>query len=104
MRSRYAAYAKGEVDYIVATTDPDGEAWQVPESKWRKEIGQFGHEATFLGVDIIDSGTQGDCGWVRFHARLRNAAGVDASFTERSEFVRRDGAWRYSRGEVESPD
>lgn len=101
MRSRYAAYAKGEVDYIVETTDPEGEAWQEAESEWREEIRQFGRDAKFLGVDILDSGTEDDRGWVSFHARIQNAAGADASFAERSEFVRRDGKWLYSRGDVE---
>jgi SEC-C motif-containing protein len=100
MRSRYAAYAKGEVDYVIETTDPDGEAWEEPESKWRADIRKFGRDVDFLGVDIIDSGVEEDAGWVRFHARLRSN-GANASFTERSEFVRRDGKWFYSRGEVE---
>lgn len=99
MRSRYAAYAKGEVDYIVETTDPQGAAWSEDEQKWRAEIRQFGRDADFLGVDILDSSLEGDRGEVEFYAKLR-AGGEDASFTERSQFVRREGRWLYSEGDV----
>ena len=100
MRSRYAAYAKGEVDYIVETTDPEGEAWTEPVSEWRSEIRQFGRDHEFPGVEVLGSGGEGDAGWVRFRAKLR-ADGRDGSFVERSEFVRRDGCWLYLRGPVE---
>lgn len=97
MRSRYAAYARGAVDYIVETTDPGGEAWQEPVAVWREEIRKFGREATFLGVEILDASVDGERGEVRFLARLRTD-GEDASFEERSVFVRRDGCWLYKSG------
>jgi SEC-C motif-containing protein len=100
MRSRYAAYAKGDVDYIVETTDPDGEAWTEPESEWRDNIREFTEGYDFQGVEIRDSGVDGETGWVEFYARLR-AGRRDASFEERSRFARRDGRWLYSGGDLE---
>ncbi len=102
MRSRYAAYARGEVDYIVKTTDPDGPAWHEPEAEWRADIRKFGEDVQFLGVDILDSDLDDDAGTgeVRFRAKLR-ADGRDVSFVERSEFVRRDGRWLYTAGDLE---
>ena len=97
MRSRYAAYAKGEVDYIVDTTDPSGEAWDEPVAEWRADIRRFGRDAQFMGVEILEASTDGDTGEVLFHAKLR-ADGRDASFSERSTFVRRDGRWLYQSG------
>jgi SEC-C motif-containing protein len=101
MRSRYAAYAKGEVDYVVETTDPQGEAWQEPVAEWRAEIRRFGRDAEFLGVEILDAAVDGDAGEVEFRARLR-ANGRDTSFEERSVFVRRAGRWLYTTGSVAS--
>jgi SEC-C motif domain protein len=101
MRSRYAAYARGEVDYVVETTDPQGEAWQEPMSRWRSDIRSFGADTDFLGVEVLEDSVDGDSGEVRFEAKLR-ADGRDASFVERSEFVRRDGRWLYRTGEVEA--
>lgn len=101
MRSRYAAYARGEVDYIVETTDPGSPAWQEPVKIWRDEIRRFGRDSEFLGVEILDASEDGDRGEVAFWAKLR-ADGEDASFEERSKFVRRDGRWLYQSGVTKS--
>src|SRR5690554_1653696 len=101
MRSRYAAYARGEVDYIVETTDPGSPAWQEPVKIWRDEIRRFGRDSEFLGVEILDASEGGDRGEVEFLAKLR-AAGEDASFEERSKFVRREGRWLYQSGVTKS--
>jgi SEC-C motif domain protein len=98
MRSRYSAYARLLVDYIVDTTDPDGDAWQEPVEEWRREIRQFSKETDFQGVEIIDAEVHGETGTVTFLARLQRR-GEDASFTEISQFTRRDGRWLYSAGE-----
>ena len=39
MRSRFAAYALGLVDHIVATTDPKGPQWQRHAASWRRAHG-----------------------------------------------------------------
>lgn len=103
MRSRYAAYALGLVEYLIATTVPDGPQAEPDPVAWGQELYEFGRETQFLGLEILDHGTAagGQQAWVRFHARLEQA-GEDASFTERSTFVRGDdGRWRYLDGELE---
>ncbi len=89
MRSRYAAYALGEVPYVLATqdvpdVDPDATARWARESEWK-------------GLAILDTraGGPGDAeGEVEFEARFR-FDGEDRVHRERSRFRRRDGAWVY---------
>ena len=98
MRSRYSAYAVGDVDYIVNTTDPEGEAWEEDEVEWRESVAQFARRCDFYGVDILSCEVDGDRGTVKFHAKLKRAR-ADTSFTELSYFVRQDGRWLYTSGE-----
>ena len=102
MRSRYTAYARGDVGYIVETTDPEGAAWNADETAWRRSIRDFHRSCTFHGVDILDQSNDGDSATVRFHAHLsRGKDADDASFVENSTFVRRDGRWLYSSAQIE---
>lgn len=100
MRSRYAAYALGDANYIIATTDPAGPMWEPDETTWRANIADF-TSCTFRGVDILEHDTDGDRGSVRFRARLERD-GEDLTFEEHSDFVRTGGRWLYHgpRGHV----
>ncbi len=100
MRSRYSAYSKGMVDYIIDTTDPTGTAWDADMSEWIVRIRKFAQKTTFGGVKILASSVDGDQGVVRFHAKLTNKHS-DISFTEKSQFVRREGRWLYNEGVVQ---
>lgn len=100
MRSRYSAYAKGLIDYIIDTTDPVGKAWDADMTAWIDRIRKFAAKTTFDGVKILSSEFEGDAGVVRFHAKIRARSG-DLSFTETSQFTRRDGRWLYSEGLIE---
>ena len=100
MRSRYTAYARGDVDYIVETTDREGRAWKEPQEKWRREIGEFSRGFVFGGVEILEAREKGDRGEVVFLARLEQG-GEDASFRERSDFRRHQGRWLYVGGDTE---
>lgn len=102
MRSRYAAYAVGKVDYIRATTDPNGPQWEPDEERWNASIRHFSRNTRFVGLQILDHQEDGDRGMVRFYARLSHA-GQDASFGEESQFVRRDGRWLYHSGARATP-
>jgi len=99
MRSRYAAYAFGDADYIISTTDPDGPVWESDDAAWRESVLEFSKSHDFLGVDVLSEDVEDDRGTVRFHARLRRGR-ENASFEETSEFVRRDGQWLYTTGVV----
>jgi SEC-C motif-containing protein len=100
MRSRYTAYAKGMVDYIIDTTDPTGTAWDADMSEWIIRIRKFAQKTTFGGVKILASSVDGEQGVVRFHAKLTGKSS-DLSFTEKSQFVRREGRWLYNEGVVQ---
>ncbi|MEC7947244.1 MAG: YchJ family metal-binding protein [Myxococcota bacterium] len=98
MRSRYAAYAKGNAAYIMETTDPGGPAFEADAAAWSNGILAFHSRFRFRGVQILDApDPAGDVGFVTFHARLEAPAG-DGSFRERSRFTRADGRWRYHSG------
>lgn len=97
MRSRYAAYAAGEVEYILATTDPDGPQFRADRPAWVADVQSFCDTTEFLGLDVLAASQDGDRGVVTFRARL-SQGGRDASFAERSTFVRSDGRWLYSEG------
>lgn len=101
MRSRFAAYALGLVDYILDTTDPKGPMARDDRRAWAADVAGFCRATRFDGLVILGSGQgsgdQGDEGWVRFRAVLVQD-GSDASFEERSRFVREGGRWRYHSG------
>jgi SEC-C motif-containing protein len=91
MRSRYAAYAVGDLDHVFRTwhpaTRPDGLAAD-PGITW-------------TGLEIVDvegGGPEDDRGVVEFRAHYR-AAGNDAVLHERSTFARRSGRWVYVAAE-----
>ena len=98
MRSRYSAYAAGLVDYIIATTHPADPRYQDDVLRWRAQLTRFASETTFCGLEVL-SCEEGDIqSWVSFRARLEQGGG-DASFSERSLFVRHEGRWLYHSGE-----
>lgn len=103
MRSRFAAYALGRADHIVATTDPTGPQWQADEVEWIEQIRRFSETTRFEGLALLDSPEpEGDEGFVTFEATLEQG-GRDASFSERSRFRRVGGRWLYHSGERLSP-
>ncbi|MBN2799248.1 MAG: SEC-C domain-containing protein [Deltaproteobacteria bacterium] len=97
MRSRYAAYAVGDAAYILATTHPAGPQAQADRGRWLEEVRRFSEGTDFVGLTVLSAGSEGDEGFVSFHAALRQG-GRDASFGERSRFLRVEGRWLYWDG------
>ncbi len=96
MRARYAAFASGEVDYLVHTLCADHvDRKEDATATYRKAR----ENSRFLDLCImhtsIDDG--GDVGEVLFFARIFER-GEDCSFVELSGFVREGGAWKYASG------
>jgi SEC-C motif-containing protein len=90
MRSRYAAFALGEVAYLMKTHVPD-DGRSLTESELREAC-----RARFLGLRVLEAKEEnGATAVVRFHARVFSG-GTDRSFEETSEFRRIDRAWRYT--------
>jgi SEC-C motif-containing protein len=92
MRSRYAAYASGDVEWILASwhpsTRPPGALQLEPGTKW-------------LGLEVKDHRRiDDDHAEVEFVARFRIGGGRAQRLHERSRFVREGGHWYYVDGVV----
>lgn len=92
MRSRYSAYALGDLDYIFRTWHPKTRPADVSPASG----------VTFAGLqigEIVAGGPEDDLGVVEFTARLRGPDGL-AEMHERSRFSRRAGHWMYVDGAI----
>jgi SEC-C motif-containing protein len=95
MRSRYTAYVRGAIDYLIETHDPSARG-----SLDRAAITAWSRQTEWLGLEILDAvrgGEGDDDGIVEFIARGRTR---EAPFAhrERSRFARREGRWYYVDG------
>ncbi|MGN6609772.1 MAG: YchJ family protein [Jatrophihabitans sp.] len=87
MRSRYSAFAVGDVAYLVASWHPTTRPASIeldPAQRWTR-------------LEILAErrgGPDDSAGVVEFRAHYRQH-GADGVLHERSSFVRDDGAWRY---------
>lgn len=90
MRSRYAAYARGDAGYLLATWHPTTRPDSLdldPLLEWRR-----------LEVLGRQDGAEGDQhGMVEFRAHFRQG-GVASHLHEHSRFTRRGGRWLYLDG------
>lgn len=92
MRSRYSAYALGNLDYIAATCAGPAE---LTFDRAEAEILQLGTKWLGLEISRTTKGSERDSeGTVSFKARYRHN-GADAALTETSLFKRIDGRWFY---------
>lgn len=92
MRSRYAAYAYGDADYLFRTWHPQT---RPPDVTMDADI-------VWTALDVTDTaagGTDDEDGEVQFTAHFE-AAGRPGSMCERSRFERRAGRWLYVDGVV----
>ncbi len=102
MRSRYAAYARGLAEYIIATTHPTNPSWPTEHTQRTQEILQFSQKTIFENLKIL-SFVDGDVeAYVTFTAYLKQGA-KDASFTEKSRFFKVNGRWLFAEGERSLP-
>jgi len=99
MRSRYSAFALGLGGYLVKTLAAEHPDRALDEATLVVELSRAKERQRFLGLTILEAHDDGVRGEVTFHARIFER-GRDRSFTERSKFVRENGAWRYAAGEA----
>ncbi len=99
MRARYAAFATGAIDFIVAST----------HSRTRKEVDvdfirEWSTKSTWRGLQIFETKSVDDNkAHVSFEAQYTQA-GKDRSHGEKSLFEREDGSWRFVTGdELKNP-
>jgi SEC-C motif-containing protein len=93
MRSRYAAYATGRLDYVFRTWHPRTRPDDIDPSSG----------LTWTGLEIVataDGGVGDDTGTVEFRARYRTPQG-SGELHEVSRFERRAGRWVYVDGVVD---
>ncbi len=99
MRSRYAAYAVANLDYLEQTIDPDVGGFD------RKNAAQWSKNATWEGMEVVETvagGPDDDEGVVEFIARYK-MDGQGVAHHERSTFRRADGKWYFRDGKMVKP-
>lgn len=100
MRSRFAAYALGLADYIIDTTHSDHPEFSKERAKWKESIETFSRATNFDHL-TIEEFIDGDAtATVTFTAHLRQG-GSDATFGEKSFFVKENNRWFYKAGEIQ---
>lgn len=99
MRSRYAAFAVGDVDYLIRTLHPEHPDAAVPRDALASTLREACRAYKYTGLTILERKTEGDLATVVFRAKVFDK-GRDLSFTEASTFERVDGRWRYRSGET----
>jgi SEC-C motif-containing protein len=95
MRSRYTAYLRGAIDYLIETHDVS-----TRREVDRAEIIRWSRQTEWLGLEILETvrgGADDNDGIVEFVAR-GSSNGTPFEHCERSEFRRRDGRWFYVAG------
>ena len=86
MRSRYAAYAVGDLDHVLRTWHP----------RTRPERIDPDPDLVWTGLTVLGSGPD----WVEFEASYERH-GATGRLHERSRFAQRAGRWLYLDGEVD---
>lgn len=99
MRSRYAAFAVGRGDYLIATLADEHADRKGDTKAIANELGSAKDRQRFLGLTIPHTTEDGDHGQVLFYARIFER-GQDRSFVELSTFVKQHGEWRYASGKL----
>jgi SEC-C motif-containing protein len=98
MRSRYTAFVRGAVDYLIDTHDPATRTG----ADDRASLVAFCRDTGWLGLEIVATeagGEADDTGIVEFIAR-GVTKGSPFAQRERSRFRRADGRWYYIDGVI----
>lgn len=105
MRSRYSAYSKGNIDYLIQTRHP-----KTRKTDDRQVIAEGMKATCWTGLTILKTqkGTATDHrGIVEFVALYRSSDAVTTpsnpknyQLHERSRFIKEDGQWFYVDGDI----
>lgn len=94
MRSRFAAFARGDAEYLWRTLHPDHEERALPKDAVVRALKAASRTMKYMRLTILEAKD----------ARVLFLAGVfekgkDRSFVEVSSFARDGAGWRYLAGE-----
>ncbi len=101
MRSRYTAYAEGNIDYILSTHDP-----KTVDEVDVKGAAQWSKQSKWLGMEIVSSeggGADDTEGIVEFVANYE-LGGRKVRHHERAEFRKSGGRWFFVDGKMVKPE
>lgn len=101
MRARYSAFAKQEVDFIVATVLPEQR-----KKIDRTTIEQWSKHSTWKGFEIVGKdggGPSDEEGHVEFIAKYALGT-VEQEHREKSHFVKREGRWYFDPARSKQPE
>ena len=98
MRSRYTAYALGQVAHILRTTHPDSPHRASDTAAWREELRAYCAATSFVRLEVLAAQAPShDEGFVHFRAHWERG-GQSGVQEERSRFLRHRGKWAYLTG------
>ena len=98
MRSRFAAFATADAEYLWRTLHPDHEDRGRPKDEVVRALKDSARGLKFMRLAILDAEGRR----VLFHAAVFEK-GKDRSFVELSTFARDGENWRYLSGEARAP-
>lgn len=97
MRARYSAHEKVAIDFLYSSTHPDHRT-----NYDHKGTRSWAEKSQWLGLEIIATSSgkaDHDRGEVEFIARFRDKEAI-RSHHERAQFVKVDGKWLFTEGEM----
>ncbi len=97
MRSRYSAYANGEIAYLTDSLHPEHRDDHDPAATQR-----WAEHSDWIKLEVVSVDEQGNDGKVEFIATYREK-GVIQSHHEVGEFKCLDGRWYYVDGKLVPP-
>jgi len=86
MKSRFTAFAVGDIDYIIKTSTFQNDY---------NDLKSFSQNCKFEQLEILDYTDL----TVTFKATVY-CDGIDNSFTEKSQFIKKDSRWYYESGDI----
>jgi SEC-C motif-containing protein len=103
MRSRYSAYSKGDVEYLIQTQYP-----KKRKKNDRQMLLKTITNTNWMGLTVLKTqkgGVNDRLGIVEFTALYRGLALTDPIYQlhERSRFIKEDGIWFYQDGDSLPP-
>jgi SEC-C motif-containing protein len=97
MRSRYAAFTRGEAEYLIRTLAAAHSDLGAPRAELVRSLRGAKDRLRYKSLTILDERRSGRTGEVLFCARITEGA-ADVSFVELSDFEHDGTGWRYASG------